>query len=346
MYKHLRCLLVSLLTVETPIVPAMALELDVNALEQALKDNPNDAASSILLARHYLSQNKLEQADGILARLPVTDATVARLRQQIAATQKHSALLRSLDVDNPFLTTSLDHAITPLENQSTDVIRAFFAFLETNEFRYSERLRELFAIFFNTQKDFTQALSIASKAKHAHGDTWLTIKADSCEGLGQHKCATANHQQRWEQNKELDVGSRAVQYYLRQGNLQTADNLLTEMENLWEDHPEILALRSELNVQLESSGNKQVTLSINPGDTALRSLVSALYDNGQHEAALTALEVALSKFSPNDHTRIFAAQRFAWSGEYEKALSQLNQITVSTPESRLLQGQIYAWSGK
>lgn len=331
---------------------AMAVEIDAVSLEQAVAADPEDLRARLVLGRYYLMAGELEKAREQLEAVSKLDPDLpltARLTRQLDGIHEFSDALTQIDLANPYDQARLEHVVNRLYNaQEYEQLDTLLDWLKAYDFKLPISVREIYAQRLLDHNRVDQALKLLEQAAgDERSPLLLRLRAKACHRLVRIDCAVHAYGQVWNAEQQLDDGLQLLALLVEKKDRDKAHMLLQQMQPQWPDHKRIAEFKVALDQQeKDSQRDLESAFHLSPGDITLRALVSSLYDNSQREMAIEVLDRYLAEFTPDNDTRYFAAERYAWETQYEKALALLSDIQPNTEKVQLLRARIHAWRGE
>lgn len=331
-------------------VTALAVELDVETLQQMVAADPKDDRARLLLTRYLLRTGDLIAAEPqleVLLDLQPENEVALKYKSQLAAMTQQQALLAEGGLNNPFNPDDIDQALARAEG-NPDYPRRLLGWLHQQGFKLSPEARYYLVDDLLKQGRAEDARTLLNTAHHEENNVdSLRLQADACLQLEQWACASKWLNALWQQSPSADTGVKLVKALRHQQRSDDAKVVLDTLKQRWPKDPDVKALlkkrqqSEQANLALLEKQYKQ-----QPDNTLLRSLVWSYYDRGNTTAALTLLDNHLSVYPVDNDTRYMAAEMYAWEGRFQDAHRLLAEVQPATPKVMLLDARIYAWDGK
>lgn len=332
-------------------VGVMAIEVDEHALQQAVATDPGDLQARLILGRYYLKEGDFEKAyEQVLSanELQPDDQLASRLIRQLNAIRMFDQTLSVAGISNPYDQAQLEEKVVALHQKNQiKLLDQVLEWLDVEGFRQPTKVRAIYAERLLKTKQAGDALKVIGKVSNTESRPQLErLRAEACYETQQIACALRAYRQVWQQEQLRDDGLRLLELLIERQQ-HDARALLSEMQQRWPDNEYLIQMSVRLQQQVNRNHvEREHAFQNDPSLNTLRSLVVSLYDDQQQAKALALLDHHLTKFSPDDTTRYFAAERYAWEGQYDKAWKLLSDMEAPTEQSRLLAARISAWNGQ
>ena len=327
--------------------------VDAEVLRQMVAADPEDHRARIMLAQHELRTGEYHQAREQISAVLVRDSAHVKARQiqvQLDALESSPAVLRNVELGNPFDPVAVDQALKTLKaaNQQQKLF-TLLSWLQSYHFPLTANSRYTLAKMLIERNNLQSAEQIFQGVQSTdHHRPLVRLKAEFCMQQHQWTCAADIYRRLWQQASDASDGLVLLKILQKQQQTGEANELMQSLLEHWPNHPEIADLSIQLGTDQDNVRHHDPALAYqrHPSDGNLRTLVRTRYRNGHRAAAVTLLDNHLATYPVDDTTRYMAAEIYAWEGRFVDTHRLLSEIEPVTDKVKLLDARAYAWAGE
>ena len=313
------------------------IEIDINQLQQAIKQNQTDIKDRLLLAKYYENKKDYDKALKLLnevLKINKKNRYAISMKKEIITLKRMQVLTKKYGNLNKYINNLYK------KNKYKKILNFYIKYNP----KLSPDVLIKIARIAMWEGKYKLSLKILDKLNQTNLDT-LEIKAYDYLYEGNIIKANQLFSILYNSTGEKDYGIKLMQTYLQLGDALDAKRVLYSLKYKL-TKKEYNQYLKEINKKLFSYINYlKNKYNKNPTFTNLKNLAINLYSYNPQEA-IAIVKNYVSIHPNNIKANILLAKLYTWNGETNKASEILNKyINSNNYQAKLLYGKILAWNG-
>ncbi len=348
----MKILLSIIIFVFTPLAfPKSGIELDIEYLNNAIKDNQDDIATRVILANFYLEEGDLAKSKLLIDHILKKDGSnqsVIMIHNKWIRANKRKIFLNRLNISDIENLKQVNLVIKEeYKKGEFTLLIQLFDLLGDSRSKLNSESKIVYASVLVHEKKFKKSINIIQSLPDQSDQRVKVILSKACYALKDMECAIPLLQTLFDSSADFEIGLLLVDALISQGRTYEATPVYENLKKRKGDHPKIHKLGDQLAV-LFSVRVKKAENSYQEKPTSKNFVVMMrlLIQNGESKKYNLELDAYIKKNPHDDEIKFFAANQYAINKEYSLAIKILKSLDKKTPSSQLVLAKYMAWSGK
>ncbi|WP_457563352.1 tetratricopeptide repeat protein [Caminibacter pacificus] len=317
------------------------IQVDYQALQKSVEQNPQDVKNRLVLASYYLKTLQVKKAKKLLSEILKIDPNNKKAKELLY----NLKLLKNATEYKKFFSTPNKYISLLYDKKDYKNLMNFFEYYtRLNGYKkLSDDSIFKAARVFMWEGKYQKSLNALKHAKNKKSLDYYEIIAYDLYYLGDPK-AEKYLKILYNSTGNIEYAKTLLDFYLINRDIPNAKKLLLSLSHATKNKKLIEKYKKKIaQIESEYINDLYQEYKNNPTFTNLKKLVLALYDTNK-EKAYSLLQEYIKNNPADNQAKIFFAQILTWDGDTNHALKYLKEFHNNV-EAKLLIGKILAWQG-